>query len=160
MDSHDYNRLQGQAVRERGNQKAQYLRMIYDELRRQNILRLIDYTDYYPVNVQNKNIGQCRDELASVAEHENRRAAKRAADGFIQYGSGSYQESFRAVFNADGERIESFKFEFEHDGCDVTELYDTPEMYCYRAIEQHKKFTLRGFQIQKPHIAAVLIDRE
>lgn len=55
------------------------------------------------------------------------------------------------MFDADGEEIQSFNAEIEHDDGDLTELYDPPEAYLRSAVEQYEKYTVRGIRIRKPH---------
>ncbi len=62
------------------------------------------------------------------------------------------------MFDADGEKIESFNAEIEHEGRDLAELYDPPEAYLHSAVEQYEKYTVRGIRIRKPHIHAALVD--
>lgn len=63
------------------------------------------------------------------------------------------------MFNPDGDEIESFNAEIEHEDSEpVSELYDPPEAYLRSAVEQYRKYTVRGIRIQKSHIHAVLIN--
>lgn len=77
---------------------------------------------------------------------------------WLQYSETNDGRVREEMFNVDGEQIESFNAEIEHDDCDRSELYDSPEEYLQRAVDRYEKYTIKGLEIQRPHIAAVLIN--
>ena len=76
-------------------QKDQYLTMAYDDLRRRGIVRLIDYSAWYPAAVQKQRLQQNRELIENTPECVIRRAAVQGIDHWIEYGRGEYQEPFR-----------------------------------------------------------------
>lgn len=55
MDRYDYDRLRAEVLAgPKENQKAPYLIMAYDDLRRRGLLKLIDYTEFYTPSDQNQ----------------------------------------------------------------------------------------------------------
>lgn len=99
IDTHDYARFRGWMLREaRGTQKTQFLGMIYDDLKRRNLLCCVDYAKYYSRDVQ-EHLREFRNTFTELPEHVNRDAAEAAAEGYVKYGLGAYQESYRSNFN-------------------------------------------------------------
>jgi hypothetical protein len=101
MDIHDYNRLQAVALKETDSPWNQSLAMACGHLFQRGVIRLIDYSEFYINNIQQKIIGQNRAVLEKVPDDDQKRAAKRAAQGRIEYQRGEYQESFRADLSED-----------------------------------------------------------
>ena len=103
MDSHDYERLRGPTLMGEGQseQKDQYLTMAYDDLRRRGIVRLIDYSAWYPAAVQKQRLQQNRELIENAPECVIRRAAVQGIERWTEYGRGEYQESFRGTLGED-----------------------------------------------------------
>lgn len=102
MDTQDYERLRARAFEDQGsNQKYQYLSMSYDYLRRQGILSLINYAEFYPEPTQQRYLDQTQELLQSTPPWVNRKAAVTAVDGWIGYARGPYQEPFRESLGED-----------------------------------------------------------
>lgn len=102
MDVYDYNRLWEETLEDLDdNQKAPYLLMAYDSLRRQGLLHLIDYAKYYPQEEQQHYLSQNRALLKCTPAWVTQKAANRAAKGWIEYGRGEYQEPFRESLGED-----------------------------------------------------------
>lgn len=101
MDTHDYNRLQAVALKETDSPWNQSLAMACGHLLQRGVIRLIDYSEFYINNTQQRIIEQNRAELEKVPEDTQKRAAKRAAQGRIDYQRGEYQESFRKDLSED-----------------------------------------------------------
>lgn len=70
---------------------------------------------------------------------------------WLQYRKASDGWVYEEMFDVGGEKIASFKAEFEKEAC------DSPQEYLHRMMEQYDKYTVRGLGIQLPHIAAVLL---
>ncbi len=106
MDRYDYDRLRAEVLDGPAeNQKAPYLIMAYDELRRRGVLRLIDYTEFYEPSMQHQYLSQSQALLQNTSERTNREAAVKASKSWIEYTRGAYQEQFRAGL---GESTRSF----------------------------------------------------
>lgn len=106
MDRYDYDRLRAEVLSgPKENQKAPYLIMAYDDLRRRGLLHLIDYTEYYSSSDQNQYLQQSQALLKNTSETINRKTAAEASDSWIKYTRGEYQEPFRAGL---GESTSSF----------------------------------------------------
>lgn len=105
MDSYDYERLRARAIGEKGDQKDHYLVMAFDELRRQGIVRLIDYAAFYPADTQQQYLRQNNALLETVSEEDHQQAALTGIKEWTGYARGTYQESFRKGL---GEDIEGF----------------------------------------------------
>lgn len=102
MDVYDYNRLWEETlIPENDSQKAPYLLMALNDLCRRGIVRLIDYSNFYPAEDQQYYLGQNQELLQSIPDQLNQKAAVRASDEWIKYGRGSYQERPRAGFGED-----------------------------------------------------------
>lgn len=105
IDTHDYERFRGRVLTEKADPKVQYIGMMLDDLRRRGALKLIDYAKLYPDAIQQNILQQNQRMLEATEDHVNRNAAMDAADGWIDYGRGEYQEQFRASL---GEDIDAF----------------------------------------------------
>lgn len=106
MDRYDYDRLRAEVLAgPKENQKAPYLIMAYDDLRRRGLLKLIDYTEFYTPSDQNKYLHQSQALLRNTSEETNRETAVEASKSWIKYTRGEYQEPFRAGL---GESASSF----------------------------------------------------
>lgn len=101
MDIHDYNRLQAVALKETDSPWNQSLAMACGHLLQRGVIRLIDYSEFYQNHTQQKIITQNRATLDKIPVDDQRRAAKRAAQGRIEYQRGEYQESFREDLSED-----------------------------------------------------------
>lgn len=107
MDRYDYDRLRAEVIAgPKENQKAPYLIMAYDELRRRGLLRLIDYAAFYEPSTQDNHLTQSQSLLQNTSEQANRETAVRASESWIEYTRGAYQEQFRAGL---GEGARSFR---------------------------------------------------
>jgi hypothetical protein len=106
VDIHDYDQLRG-AVMEggSGNEKAPYLLTACDNLRRRDVIRLIDYADFYPAEKQANYLRQNRELLQAASDNVNQQVAATGDDEWISYARGEYQESPRARL---GEDVSSF----------------------------------------------------
>lgn len=71
---------------------------------------------------------------------------------WLQYRKAPDEWVYEEMFTTAGEKVASFKAEFERDDCNA------PREYIHRERERYEKYTVRGVGIQRPHIAAVLID--
>jgi hypothetical protein len=99
IDSHDYGRFRGWMLREaRGTQKTQFLGMLYDDLQRRNLLQWVDYAKYYTKDIQ-EHLQDYRDAFTSLPDHVNRDAAYSSAEGYLELGLGTYQETYRSKYN-------------------------------------------------------------
>jgi hypothetical protein len=95
MDRADYNQTREDCIRDPDNQKAFYLMMAYEELRRRGIICLIDYADYYPSSIQDQYLQQNKELIGDMTTQVNRLAASKANDEWLKYARGEYQEPFR-----------------------------------------------------------------
>lgn len=106
MDRYDYDRLRAEVLAgPTDNQKAPYLIMAYDDLRRRGLLQLIDYTEFYLPDDQSQYLQQSQALLQNTSERENRETAVAASKSWIEYTRGEYQDAFRAGL---GESASSF----------------------------------------------------
>lgn len=105
MDRSDYNQTRGDCIEDPDNQKAFYLMMAYEELRRRGIICLIDYADYYPSWIQDQYLQQNKKLVNDMPTQVNRLAASKANDEWLKYARGEYQEPFREAI---GENESSF----------------------------------------------------
>lgn len=71
---------------------------------------------------------------------------------WLQYREAPDEWVYEEMFTAEGERVASFKAEFERQDC------HTPREYIHRELDRYEKYTLRGLGIQRSHIAAVLVN--
>lgn len=101
MDIHDYNRLQAVALKETDSPWNQSLAMACGHLLQRGVIRLIDYSEFYTKTTQQRIIEQNWTELKKVSDDTQKRAAKRAAQGRINYQRGEYQEPFRKNLSED-----------------------------------------------------------
>ncbi len=99
IDTYDYERLRGQAVRQRDNEYAQIRAMITETLQQQGIIRVIDYSRFYSASKKERYLRRYRRALESLSEHENQRIASQALDGYAQFGRGSYARAFREALD-------------------------------------------------------------
>ncbi|RRJ29932.1 hypothetical protein [Halocatena pleomorpha] len=98
MDQHDYDQLRAELLTgEIEGKKAPYLLTAYEELRRRGVIRLIDYAKFYSPSIQKRYLRQNQAVLQDAPDWMLRQAALKASEGWIQYGRGSYQESFRGT---------------------------------------------------------------
>lgn len=96
IDTEDYRRLRAQAKGGANfDEKYQYLSMAYDTLRRREILYPIDYSDFYPLVTQERNLRAVDRFLEQTPNDLSRQAATKAVEGWIEYARGEYQERFR-----------------------------------------------------------------
>ncbi len=96
LDSYDYARHRGRFLTERGNTKIQALGMAFEELRRRGRLRTINYGEYYPQWIQERNAEQCQALLDAASDTAVQHAAVQAGNGYLDYCLGSYQDTLRA----------------------------------------------------------------
>lgn len=95
MDAYDYERMWGQIVMER-EKSMQMVGMITDALRRQGLVKLIDYRDYYSADKQKQNSTQCQNAVESLSDHKQQAVAVEAAEGFFDHFQQlDRQQSFR-----------------------------------------------------------------
>jgi hypothetical protein len=88
--------------------------MLFDDLRRRQALRFIDYSDYYSNERQQEIIAENRNLLATSDDHLNRNAAVQAAKGWIGYGRGEYQARFRGRLGENLNAYENSRYKIEH----------------------------------------------
>ena len=107
VDTHDYQRLRGPTPLGEGQsaQKDEYLAMAYDDLRRRGIVRLVNYSELYPSEIQEQRLQQNRELVESIPDWLIRRAAVQGIEQWTEYGRGTYQDSFRETL---GEDIDAF----------------------------------------------------
>ncbi len=106
MDRYDYDRLRARTLQAvAGNQKGLYLTMAIDELRRRDVIRLIDYAAFYSPVAQERALQRTQTLLRNTSEDVHQRLAVDALDEWIDYGRGAYQEPFREAI---GEKTSSF----------------------------------------------------
>lgn len=105
MDAYDYKRLRVRAMGEKGDQKDHSLVMAFDELRRQGIVHLIDYAEFYSNDAQQQYLRQNQVLLESLSEETHQQAARTGIEAWTGYARGTYQESFRAGL---GEDVDAF----------------------------------------------------
>lgn len=114
VDRYDYERLRGRHLKGIGNnQKAPYLGMIYDELERRGIIRLIDYSKYYPKKVQQEYLQQNQKLVEEMPEWIHRQIAVEGVKGWKRYGRGAYQEPVRAALGEDEDMFAASRREEE-----------------------------------------------
>lgn len=95
VDQFDYDRLMGRVVRERSNQDVQIRGTITDFLRRQGVLKTIDYSKYYTAEEKERTLKEYRTALEAFSEHENEQIATQALEGYERFGRGDYVRPFR-----------------------------------------------------------------
>ena len=107
VDEHDYTQLRKAAL-EGGSDspKAPYLLTACDNLRQHDIIKVIDYSEFYSESDQENYIRYNRDLLESVPNAMNRKIAVAGDDEWIRYARGTYQESLRSGL---GEDIAAFR---------------------------------------------------
>lgn len=105
IDTFDYGRFRSRVLEER-TQKLQYLGMVFEDLRRRGGLRLLDYADYYSNGRQQEVIQETRSALETANGWKTRNAAMEAAKGWVGYGRGEYQASFRGAL---GENLNEYE---------------------------------------------------
>jgi hypothetical protein len=104
VDKYDYERLRGRHIKGIGqNEKAPYLGVVYDELRRRGTIRLIDYSKYYPKKVQQQYLQQNEELVKEIPAWLHQQIAARGVKRWKKYGRGSYQEPVRAALGEDEE---------------------------------------------------------
>lgn len=114
IDTHDYERFRGRILEERGNQKLQHLGMLFDDLRRREALRFLNYADYYPNGRQQAVIDENHSILVKSDDRLNRDAAIEAAKGWIEYGRGEYQAGVRGRLGENLNAYENSRYKIEH----------------------------------------------
>lgn len=114
MDVYDYNRLWEETLRDgEDSQKAPYLLMAFNDLCRRGIVRLIDYSAFYPAEDQQYYLDQNRALLEDTPDWVNQKAAVQASDEWIKYGRGEHQEWLRAGLGEDVDGFSSLRQEEE-----------------------------------------------
>ena len=104
VNKYDYERLRGRHIKGIGqNEKAPYLGVVYDELRRRGTIRLIDYSKYYPKKVQQQYLQQNEELIKEIPEWLHQQIAVRGVKRWKIYGRGPYQEPVRAALGEDEE---------------------------------------------------------
>jgi hypothetical protein len=102
VDRYDYERLRGRHIKGIGeNQKAPYLGMVYDELRRRGIIHLIDYSRYYSKGDQRQYLQQNQKLIEEMPGWLHRQMAVKGVKRWMKYGRGTYQEPVRAALGED-----------------------------------------------------------
>ena len=101
MDIYDYKRLRTPPLQEERKKKILYLGLAFDDLRQRGILRLIDYSDYYSEEAQQKYLQQNRQLLAAMPDWLRQKVAKKGVKGWAAYTRGPYQEPIRVSFGED-----------------------------------------------------------
>ncbi len=105
MDAYDYERLRARAMGDNGDQKDHALVMAFDELRRQGVIRLIDYAQFYSEDTQLQYLQQNQTLLEHHSEAIHRQAARNGIASWTGYARGQYQESFRTGLGEDGDNF-------------------------------------------------------
>lgn len=136
MDRYDYARFRSQVLTELENQKMQMLGMVYEHLRRRDMLHFIDYTTYYTPEIQS-HLSKYRDAFAFRPEHKNREATETAAEGYLTYGLGGYQGSYRSSLN-DSEAFANRRQQVEHQRKKVQRGTEDPVLWNDRVISQYQ----------------------
>jgi hypothetical protein len=95
MDRYDYDRIWGWALKKNSSQWIQNLAMGYSLLTQQDIIRPINYSDFYEQSDQQRNLTQGRTILKAVSDEDHIQAAKAGADGWLGFSRGDYQGTFR-----------------------------------------------------------------
>lgn len=95
MDSYDYRRLRTQPQTEKRTKKNLYLSLAFDDLRRQGVLHLIDYSKVYSRKRQRNNILQNKALLAAMPDDVSQQTAERGVKRWTDIARGPYQEPFR-----------------------------------------------------------------
>lgn len=110
MDSHDYNRLRKECLRDKDDyQKAPYLLMAYDDLRRRGLIQPIDYAEFYSASLQDNYLQQNQSLIESTSEQINREVAVKGINSWIDYGRGDYQKAFRTGLGEDEDSFENLQ---------------------------------------------------
>jgi hypothetical protein len=114
VDRYDYERLRGRHIKGIGeNQKAPYLGMVYDELRRRGIIHLIDYSKYYSKGDQRQYLQQNQKLIEEMPGWLHRQMAVKGVKRWIYYGRGTYQEPVRSALGEDEETFAASRHEEE-----------------------------------------------
>lgn len=110
IDMNDYDRLRREILEDESNsQKAPYLLTAYEELRQRDIIRLIDYTEFYTKSTQKYFLQQNKDLIEESPDWVNRRIAVKEIDSWIKYGRGNYQEGLRAALGETSSAFDSLR---------------------------------------------------
>ncbi|UPM43168.1 hypothetical protein [Halocatena salina] len=106
MDRYDYDRLRARTLQAAaGNLKGLYLTMAFDELRRRDVIQLVDYATFHSPVTQERSLQRTQALLRNTPEDVHHRLAVDALDEWIDYGRGAYQKPFREAI---GEETSSF----------------------------------------------------
>jgi hypothetical protein len=95
MDTHDFNWIQALAVK-KSNPVIRNTAMGYVHLLMRGVIRLIDYSSFYPQSLQRDVIQRNEELIESVSDSMQRNAAINAAKGWREQIRGSYLDSHRA----------------------------------------------------------------
>jgi hypothetical protein len=114
MDTHDYDRLRARTLTEKDNEKIQYLGLAYEELRRREILHLVDYATLYPPDLQRDILRQNQAVVEQISYSEHQSIAVKGIKGLEKYGWGAYQESFRENFGEDATSLTNERKGLKH----------------------------------------------
>lgn len=104
MDSYDYEKIHARAVYENST-KYQFLTLAYDELIRQGVVHLIDYSDFYPTRLRGQNTQRVDRLVEDLPEDIGRRYATAAVGLWAEYARSPDQEPFRGAL---GEDVQDF----------------------------------------------------
>jgi len=100
IDIYDYNKIRSRAILEEST-KYHYLTLAYEELARRGIIDLIDYSEFYPRRLRERNLERNTTLLENLSEDLSRRYATVACELWTDYARGEYQEDFRAGLSED-----------------------------------------------------------
>ncbi len=97
VDAYDYERLHGRMLTEPENKEVQLRGTIADALVRRGTIQLVDYAAMYPIERQDAHIHQFWEAVRSVPDDVVQSAAKESNAGYLEFGRGEYQQSFRSA---------------------------------------------------------------
>lgn len=104
VDTHDYEKIRGQAIVE-NRPKYHYLTLAFEQLARNGVVQFIDYSEFYPPRLRERNLDRNAAALDQLSDAVTRRYAIVACAQWREYARGEYQEGFRDGL---GEDIDSF----------------------------------------------------
>lgn len=136
MDTYDYARFRGWTLQQKEKPKTQYLGLLYDELRRRGTIQLVDYSQYYPAQLQERTIDRVQSGLDSLSDTTIQQAAAKQADGYASYTLGEYQRPFRA--SLDDLEYADYRGEIERQQRRINRGAGNPREWNERLLTQYR----------------------
>lgn len=97
LDRYDYDRLQAQIRAYPDDTRMHFLAAIGDTLIQRGNLKTIDYSQYYPIDKQDRYIDKYWEALHDLPDHVSDQAAQETITGHLEYRRGQYQHRFRSA---------------------------------------------------------------